>query len=139
SSLAVAAFVRPSFAQEAAATEGGTLTVAWAPSPQILTSAMATNGAEQFVSAKICDSLFTYDYEMNLKPQLALGYEASEDGKRITFNLRQGVKWHDGHPFTSKDVAYTCMEVWKVLHGRGRTIFGAVTAVETPDDHTAIF
>ena len=139
STLAAATFMRPVFAQEAAATTGGTLTVAWAPSPQILTSAMSTNGAEQFVSAKISDSLFTYDYEMNIQPQLALGYEASEDGKRITFKLREGVKWHDGHPFSSKDVAYTCMEVWKVLHGRGRTIFGNVEAVETPDDHTAVF
>ncbi|MBT9385434.1 ABC transporter substrate-binding protein [Pseudooceanicola sp. CBS1P-1] len=119
--------------------EGGTLTFVISPSPQILTSAMTTAGAEQVVSAKISDSLFTYDFDMNIQPQLATSYDVSEDGKTVTFHLRQGVKWHDGTPFTSRDVAYTCMKVWKVLHGRGRTIFKDVTEVQTPDDHTAVF
>ncbi|MEI4472398.1 ABC transporter substrate-binding protein [Frigidibacter sp. MR17.24] len=124
---------------EPAKSEGGTLTFVISPSPQILTSAMTTSGAEQVVSSKISDSLFTYDFDMTIQPQLAESFEVSDDGLQVTFNLRQGVKWHDGTPFTSKDVAYTCMQVWKVLHGRGRTIFGNVTEVQTPDDHTAVF
>lgn len=124
---------------EPAKSKGGTLTFVISPSPQILTSAMTTAGAEQVVSSKISDSLFTYDFELGIQPQLAEKHEVSDDGLRVTFHLRKDVKWHDGQPFTSKDVAYTCMEVWKVLHGRGRTIFGNVTSVETPDEHTAVF
>ena len=40
-------------------------------------------------------------------PDLATGWSWSEDGTELTFPLRQGVKWHDGQPFTAKDVQCT--------------------------------
>jgi peptide/nickel transport system substrate-binding protein len=40
-------------------------------------------------------------------PELATGWNWSEDGIELTFNLRQGVKWHDGKPFTAADVKCT--------------------------------
>ena len=40
----------------------------------------------------------------------------SEDGKELTFKLRQGVKWHDGKPFTAADVKCT----WDLLHGKAK-------------------
>jgi len=49
------------------------------------------------------------------------------------------VKWHDGKPFTSADVKYSALEVWKKLHSRGRSTFATLIDVETPDAHTAIF
>src|SRR5262249_56362492 len=42
-----------------------------------------------------------------LHPVLAPGWAGREDGPRLTFQLRQGVKWHDGQPFTAKDVVCT--------------------------------
>jgi peptide/nickel transport system substrate-binding protein len=53
-------------------------------------------------------------------------------------NLRQGVTWHDGQPFTSADVKWTLEEVWKKIHPRNQAIFAKVETVETPDDHTVI-
>ncbi|MBX6396356.1 MAG: ABC transporter substrate-binding protein, partial [Alicyclobacillaceae bacterium] len=42
-----------------------------------------------------------------LQPELADKVTVSEDGKTYTLHLRQGVKWHDGRPFTAQDVLFT--------------------------------
>jgi peptide/nickel transport system substrate-binding protein len=46
-------------------------------------------------------------------PDLAMSWAWSEDAKELTFKLRPGVKWHDGKPFTAKDVKCT----WDLLAG----------------------
>src|SRR6187551_1752315 len=48
-------------------------------------------------------------------PDLATSWTWGADGKELTFKLRQGVKWHDGKPFTAKDVQCT----WRMLIGKG--------------------
>ena len=42
-----------------------------------------------------------------IRPDLATKWEWNEDGTALTFTLRQGIKWHDGQPFTAKDVLCT--------------------------------
>jgi len=51
----------------------------------------------------------------SIVPDLAEAWSWSEDGTQLTFRLRQGVKWHDGKPFTSADVKCT----WDLLQGKG--------------------
>src|SRR5436305_6483707 len=46
-------------------------------------------------------------------PDLAESWTYNEDGKSLIFKLRQGVKWHDGKPFTAKDVKCT----WDLIAG----------------------
>lgn len=125
------------FAQEAKA--GGVLTTPAWPAPSVLNSAISTAGPESFIGPKLFDGLLAYDFGLVPRGQLATAWEMSEDGTRITFHLREGVKWHDGTPFTAHDVAFTFLQVLKVIHGRGKTTFAGLLDVETPDDLTAIF
>ena len=50
----------------------------------------------------------------NIVPDLAESWTLSEDGNDLTFKLRSGVKWHDGKPFTARDVKCT----WELLQGK---------------------
>src|SRR5215831_17113612 len=50
----------------------------------------------------------------SIVPDLAVSWSWSEEGTELTFPLRQGVKWHDGTPFTAKDVKCT----WDMLTGK---------------------
>jgi peptide/nickel transport system substrate-binding protein len=43
----------------------------------------------------------------SIVPDLATGWSWNEDGTEVTLPLRQGVSWHDGKPFTAKDVQCT--------------------------------
>ena len=50
----------------------------------------------------------------SIVPDLATSWSWNEEGTELTFPLRQGVKWHDGKPFTAKDVKCT----WDLLTGK---------------------
>src|SRR5205085_7014915 len=50
----------------------------------------------------------------SIVPELATSWSWNEEGTELTFPLRQGVKWHDGKPFTAKDVKCT----WDLLSGK---------------------
>jgi len=55
----------------------------------------------------------------SIVPDLASSWSWSEDARELTFKLRQGVKWHDGKPFTAKDVQCT----WDMITGKSSEKF----------------
>src|SRR5437879_13767576 len=69
----------------------------------------ATRAAEQPMMG-VFNNLVMYDQHVaqaslqTIVPDLATGWSWSEDGKELILPLRQGVKWHDGKPFTAADV-----------------------------------
>ena len=125
----------PASAQKA----GGTLVQITQPEPPNLASYISTSGPIGQVTAKIFDGLLEYNFDLKPQPSLAESFEVTPDGKTITFKLRKDVKFHDGKPFTSADVQFSIMQVLKANHPRGIATFKELTAVETPDPHTAIF
>jgi ABC-type dipeptide transport system, periplasmic component len=50
-------------------------------------------------------------YTQELDASLARSWKVSDGGAKITFKLRQGVRFSDGSPFSAADVAYTIREV----------------------------
>ncbi len=102
---------------------GGNLVYLVQPEPPSLASFLSTSGPIGLVGPKIYDGLFDYDNDLQIVPSLAESYEVSEDGKTVTFKLREGVQWHDGEPFTSADVAFSVMDVLKQVHPRGPNSF----------------
>jgi peptide/nickel transport system substrate-binding protein len=98
----------------------------------------------------VFNNLVLYDQHIaqnslqSIVPDLATKWESSEDGKEVTFPLRQGVKWHDGKPFTSADVKCT----WDLLMGTGsdklrinprKSWYSNVEDVTTRGDYEVIF
>jgi len=115
---------------------GGTLVVNLEPEPS---SFLFNSNTAGILAAQVVEGLVEYDQNFKPVPSLAERWDASPDGKTITFHLRRDVKWHDGKPFTSADVQYTVLEVIKKVNPRAGTAYKAVEAVDTPDAYTAVF
>jgi peptide/nickel transport system substrate-binding protein len=68
---------------------------------------LASDAASHGIASLIYNGLVKYDGDLTLIGDLAKSWEVSPDGLTITFKLRQGVKWHDGAPFTAQDALFT--------------------------------
>ncbi len=68
---------------------------------------IASDSASFDIADLVYNGLVRYDRDLKVEGALAESWEISGDGRRITFFLRRGVKWHDGAPFTAADVRFT--------------------------------
>src|SRR5437016_237205 len=87
------------------------------PTMSILEEATLTSQAPMmgvFNNLVMFDQHVKQDSLKSIVPDLATGWSWNEDGTEVTFPLRQGVRWHDGKPFTAKDVKCT----WDLLTGK---------------------
>src|SRR5947209_11025000 len=104
------------FAQKA----GGTLKISFFDNPASMSLHEEATGAALRPMMGVFNNLVMYDQHVaqnspdSIIPDLATGWSWSEDGTALTFPLRQGVKWHDGKPFTARDVKCT----WDALMER---------------------
>src|SRR5699024_10775863 len=107
------------------------------PEPPTLIPALNQQGPTLFVSGKIYQSLLTYSFDLEPQPSLAKSWEFSDDGLTLIFYLQEGVKWHDGKPFTADDVVFSLGDMLPEVHARARVILNDhVKAVEKLDELT---
>lgn len=81
----------------------------------------------------IFDSLVYKNMRGDIEGGLATSWEVDPDGTGIRFVLREGVKWHDGKPFTAEDVAFTVQaakDPKTVFNGKGKFQFVRDVTVE---------
>ncbi|GAA2214246.1 peptide-binding protein [Nonomuraea monospora] len=94
------------------------------------------SGPDQQIMTLIFDNLLTIDDSYAYSPRLAARWQVAED--RITFHLRQGLKWSDGKPFSSKDVLFTYELLADATSGSAMAGKLAAATFEAPDDHTFV-
>jgi peptide/nickel transport system substrate-binding protein len=92
---------------------GGTLKLLWWEAPTLLNPQFAVGTKDQDGSRLFYEPLAAWDNDGNLKRVLAAEIPSRQngglaaDGKSVVWKLQQGVKWHDGHPFTADDCVFT--------------------------------
>jgi len=120
---------------------GGTLVVGVYTDPKFLNSNYDFDGQSYYQNMNVFSKLVNYDYRTGtLHADLATKWEISQDGLSYTFTLREGVKWHDGKPFTSADVKWTYDDLIKEgTKAQAFRIITSLKSVEAPDAKTVTF
>lgn len=100
-----------------------------------------TNEVDQDLVQLVFSGLVRLGPTGEVMPDLATIPHISDDGKTYTFRLRKGLRWHDGDPLTSADVAFT-IEALTSPDFRGEPSLADPwlgVEVETPDELTVVF
>ncbi len=130
-----------------AAAAGNILRVAYDREIDVLNAFTSQNLVD--IQFSMVEGLVTTDAENRYVPVLAAeipteengGIRRLEDGGvEMTWRLREGVRWHDGEPFTSADVCFT----WDFVRSAGSQVYNrdqylGITGCRMPDDHTVVF
>jgi len=120
-----------------------TLRLRLAAEPGNLNPLLSTDVYASTVEGMVFNGLLRVSSNMEMVPDLAESFEASEDGKRYTFTLRKDARWHDGKPFTSADVAFTMDALLDPATNTVRrsqyVIDGVPVTYSTPDPYTIVF
>jgi peptide/nickel transport system substrate-binding protein len=129
---------------------GGVLQVAHRDSPASMSTLEEVTISTVAPMMAVFGNLVIFDQHVpqntlqSIVPDLATSWSWNEDGTELTFRLREGVRWHDGQPFTAKDVQCT----WDMLLGKSAAKFRInprkswywnLDRVTTNGDHEAIF
>ncbi len=120
---------------------GGTVTIPIVADPTLNPWSPNAFVESVFVNRVLFDGLTKPGKDLAPAPDLAASWTTSADGLSWTFKLREGVKWSDGQPFTSADVAFTFNDIVlkPELGAQNRGNFSAVKSVTAVDATTVRF
>ncbi|MBR0735108.1 peptide ABC transporter substrate-binding protein [Bradyrhizobium japonicum] len=121
---------------------GGPLKILLWQAPTLLNPHFAIGTKDQVASRIFFEPLAGWDKDGNLIPCLAAEIPTkangslAADGMSVTWKLKQGVKWHDGKPFTADDVVFTWAYAADLATAAYSTGSYKDITVEKIDDHT---
>jgi len=104
---------------------GGVLRIAHRDSPASMSTLEEVTISTVSPMMAVFNNLVIFDQNVpqntiqSIVPDLATEWSWNEDGTELTFHLRDGVRWHDGQPFTASDVKCT----WDMLLGKSAAKF----------------
>ena len=75
--------------------------------PSTLIRVLGTDSSSSEISSKLFVGLLKFDKDLNVVPKAAEYYQVLDDGLRLRFKLRRGIKWSDGSEVDLDDVEYT--------------------------------
>ncbi|MFW5878401.1 MAG: peptide-binding protein [Myxococcota bacterium] len=124
---------------------GGQLVLRMTVDPPSLNSLVDSDWWGSRIAERVYEPLLEMDPyddpDYAYRPVLAESWEESESGTVFTFHLRRDVRWHDGEPFTSRDVVATFEKVrdpeTRCVHVRAYML--ELESVEALDDYTVRF
>ena len=117
---------------------GGAYSEAAVGTVQNLNPLLPESGTASDINRLIFSGLTRYNSRRQHVPDLATSWDISADGRTYTFHLRHGVKWHDGVPFTSADVAFTLTAIQNPDSRSPLASSWQGVTCDTPDDYTVV-
>jgi|GEM_PF-3681474 len=124
----VLALQRQVHSPQVSVTKGGTLRLATQAVVRI-DPAFVSSDQEVAVTNAVYDYLVDVDADNHVQPRLASAWTVSEDGLRYTFELQQGVSFHDGSPFGPQDVVWSFNRLRNPETSSAASLFENVTEV----------
>ncbi|MEP3640070.1 MAG: ABC transporter substrate-binding protein [Paracoccaceae bacterium] len=89
----------------------------------------------RIVYASMCDKLVDITPELEIVPQLATSWTASDDGTSVTMQLRQGVVFHDGTPFNAEAVAANIERSQTMDESRRKSELKSIVSTEVTSEY----
>lgn len=122
------------------ASQGGEVVVGIVYEPPALDPVHQQADATTAITVLMYQGLAYTDWDGTIRPMLATSWSASEDGLTWTFELREGVTFHNGDELTAADVKYSYDYIRSEGCGcAGSVYLNAVEEIEAVDDYTVAF
>ncbi|SEC59749.1 peptide/nickel transport system substrate-binding protein [Rhizobiales bacterium GAS188] len=123
----------------ATAASAQTLRIGLLDDPDLLDPAPGKSFVGRIVFQSLCDKLVDISTDLKIVPRLALSWDTTEDGKVITFKLRDGVTFQDGEPFNAAAVKYNIERAKTMPESIRKAELASVDNVEVIDPLTVRF
>ncbi len=127
------------FALGTTALQAADLRIGLQEDPDVLDPDQSRTFVGRIVYASLCDKLVDITPGLEIIPQLATGWEWSDDGLELTMTLREDASFHDGTPFNADAVVANIDRSQNLPESRRKSEVKSITGVEAVDEFTVKF